>query len=326
MLKALLVLAVAMGPMAPPSVDPMVRAGQEFLASLTDAQRKATLLPFDSESKFDFHYVPRTRRGVSLGDMDAKQRAAAEALLRASLSQAGYDKVEQIRQLEAALRQIENNPGRDPSRYHFLFFGEPHASKPWAWRYEGHHISLTFAFREGKLAASTPQFLAASPAVSPNGEPLKKERDLGFAMLESLTADQRKAAIISERAPADILTTNTRRAAIEDRKGVSYQSMSRAQKDALLALVAVHAQVQSKEESARRMKLFAMENPDDLVFAWMGPAEKNRRHYYRIQGRDMLIEYDNTQDDGNHIHTVWRNLREDFGGDPLEAHHHENHR
>lgn len=326
MLKALLVLAVAMGPMAPRPVDPVVRAAQEFLASLSDSQRTETLLSFDSESKFDFHYVPLARKGVSLGDMNARQRATAEALLRASLSQSGYSKIEQIRQLEVVLRQIENNPRRDLNRYHFLFFGQPHASRPWAWRYEGHHISLTFAFREGKLAASTPQFLAASPAVSANGEPLKKERDLGFALLNSLTVEQRKVATISDRAPVDILTTNTRRAAIEGRKGIPFGSLSRAQKDALLKLAAVHAEVQSKEESARRMKLFALENPEELVFAWMGPAERNRRHYYRIQGRDMLIEYDNTQDDGNHIHTVWRNLKEDFGGDPLEAHHHESHR
>jgi hypothetical protein len=326
MLKALLVLTLAMGSLAHQPVDPVLRASQRFLASLDGAQRKETLLAFDSESRFDFHYVPLARKGVSLGEMNGRQRAAAEDLLRASLSQTGYSKIEQIRQLEVVLRQIENNPRRDPNRYHFLFFGQPHASRPWTWRYEGHHISLTFAFRDGKLVASTPQFLAASPAVSGNGEPLKKERDLGFALLNSLTAEQRKTATISDRAPVDILTTNTRRAAIEGRKGIPFRSLDSAQKDALLALVAAHAEVQSKDESVRRMRLFALEDPDDLVFAWMGPAERNRRHYYRVQGRDILIEYDNTQDDGNHIHTVWRNLKEDFGGDPLEAHHHASHR
>jgi hypothetical protein len=303
-----------------------------FLESLSAEQRKASALPLDSAARTDWHYVPKQRLGVAWGGLNAVQKQAGHALLKASLSKAGYEKIEAIRSLESVLREIEGgNPGRDTDDYHFTFFGEPSDDKPWAWRYEGHHLSLTFAFRDGKMAASSPQFLGSNPAEVQSGPKkgvrvLAKEQDLAFKLMETFTAAQLAKARIGNEAPGDIVTGNDRRAAIEDHRGLPYKEMTAPQQKALLDLLQAHAEVQSEKEQARRLKLVRSEELDELVFAWMGPVEKRSRHYYRIQGQNLLVEYDNTQSDGNHIHTVWRNLKEDFGQDPLKEHYEHGHR
>jgi hypothetical protein len=268
--------------------------------------------------------------GVSWRDLGAEQRRAAHDLLRASLSKAGYEKVEAVRELESVLRDLEGgNAGRDPDDYHFLFFGEPRDDGNWAWRYEGHHLSLTFAFHEGRLVASTPQFLGSNPAEAPSGPKkgfrlLSKEQDLAFRLVESLTPAQLAKAQIGGAAPGDIVSGNARRATIEGHHGLAYHDLTEAQRRQLLDLLRAHAEVQSEPEQRRRLRMIQKEELDHLVFAWMGPVQKRGRHYYRIQGERLLVEYDNTQADGNHIHTVWRDLKEDFG-DSLAEHYAHSH-
>jgi hypothetical protein len=296
-----------------------------FLATLTADQRKRAI---DPQALTDWHYVPRDRKGIAWGSMNAEQQRAAHALLKSALSKIGYEKVETIRALETTLREMENgNPGRDPVRYFFLFFGEPSDVQPWAWRYEGHHLSLTFAYRDGQLMASTPQFLGSNPAeVAGKPRVLAKEQDLAFTLVKALTPAQLTKAWIGGEAPWDIVTGAARTAAIAGRKGVPYRDLDAAQRKMLLDLLRAHAEVQSEKEQARRMKSIEREELEDLVFAWMGPLERRARHYYRIQGRSLVVEYDNTQPDGNHIHTVWRNLKEDFGQDALLEHYHHGHK
>jgi len=297
-----------------------------FIGTLEPSKRTRAVLDSDSEGRFDWHYVPKARLGISWGDLDSAQSQAAERLLRSSLSQTGYTRIGQIRDLEDVLFQLEKNPGRDRKRYFFVFFGEPSKSSPWMWRYEGHHLSLSFAYKGTKLVASTPQFLGTNPAKSPTGgEPLKATRDLGFELLNSLTPEQRRLAVVSNSAPFDIATTNSRVARIEGRQGLPVVQMTAEQRRRLAALVATHAEVQTGAESARRMAAYRAESPETIAFCWMGATTPDSHHYYRIQGEDMLIEYDSTQPNGNHIHTVWRSLKEDFGADPL-ANHHANHR
>jgi hypothetical protein len=303
---------------------PETRSAREasvFLGSLSAEQRRQAM---DPGALTDWHYVPRERKGIAWGSLSVEQRRAGEALLRSALSRVGYEKVETIRALETTLREMEGgNLGRDTARYSFLFFGEPSDVQPWAWRYEGHHLSLTFAYRDGKMIASTPQFLGSNPALNAGKRVLGREQDLAFALLESLTPAQLAKAHLGEDAPADIVTGNVRRAAIEGRLGVPISELSVEQRKMLMDLLGAHAEVQSEKESQRRMKAVAAER--DLVFAWMGPLERRARHYYRIQGRDLVVEYDNTQPDGNHVHTVWRSLAEDFGGDALVEHYERGH-
>jgi hypothetical protein len=304
----------------------MYQAAAEFVATLDAEQRAKALLPFNSEERLNWHYVPMERKGLHYKAMNPTQQAAAHALLQVGLSAAGYKKVEAIRQLENVLRELENgNTGRDPELYYFAIFGEPSARGTWGWRYEGHHTSLHWTAVKGKIIASSPQFLGTNPAEVRSGPQqgtrvLHAEEDLGRALVKSLNADQRKEAIVSDTAPGDILTAATRKAAMLDDKGIAYSRLTKMQQGLFLTLLQEYATVQTPEIAKRRLEAVHKAGMDGVKFAWMGGIERGQPHYYRIQGTTFLIEYDNTQNDANHIHSVWRDFQGDFGVDLLALH------
>lgn len=308
-----------------------VKEAKAFIALLTPEQRVRSVFALDSEQLTNWHFVPRQRPGVAWRSLSEDQKRAGHALLKSTLSKLGYEKVEAVRALEPVLYEMENrNPGRDESNYAFSFFGDPSDSKPWAWRYEGHHLSLTFIYRDGRLVASSPQFLGSNPAEVDSGPKkgtrvLAKEQDIAHQLLGSLSAEQKKIAIIADQTTGDIVTGASRVAAIEGRKGLGYGAMTKPQQELLLKLLRAHAEVQSDKEQARRMKQIEEEELSNLVFAWMGATERRARNYYRIQGKNLIVEFDNSQNNGNHIHTVWRNRKEDFGGDLLKEHYEHGH-
>lgn len=310
----------------------MTKAAKEFLETLSPELRKKAQMALDSPDRSKWTYVPGDRLGVSWGEMSEAQRAKGRALLKSALSDKGVARVETIRQLELVLRQMENgNTGRDPMRYWFMFFGEPSSQNPWVWRYEGHHVSLTFSSRGDTLVGSTPQFFGSNPAevkidVPDKGKrALAQEQDLGFKLAESLTPSQLAEAVVAKTAPNDIVTASSRKAGIEGHVGLSYGHMTPAQRGTVRDLLRVFSEVQKPAEQDRRLKKIASEGYDHLVFAWMGPVKRGGRHYYRIQGESFVIEYDNTQEDGNHIHTVWRDYKGDFGEDLLAEHYEHDH-
>lgn len=310
----------------------VVKEAHAYLTTLTQEQRAKAVFAVDSDQLYNWHFVPRSRPGLPWGEMTAVQQQAAHDLLRASLSKVGYQKIENIRALEPVLKELEGgNTGRDERLYTFSFFEEPSDTKTWAWRYEGHHISLTFVYRDGRLVASTPQFLGSNPEQVLTGpkkglRPLPKERDLAFKLLGTFTPDQLTKAKIGTETKGDIITGNARQAAIEGHSGLAYRDMTAEQKKALLELLKAHAEVQSEKEQSRRMKQVEDEEFASLVFAWMGATDGKGRHYYRIQGKNLIVEYDNSQGNGTHIHTVWRNKKEDFGADPLLDHYQHGHK
>ncbi len=289
------------------------------------------MYPLDAPERTAWAYVPGKRKGISWGEMSDPQRAAAVKLLKAALSAEGYTKVEAIRQLEPVLAEMENgNKERDPNRYWFVFFGSPGSDAPWVWRYEGHHVSLTFGNQKGAMVSSTPQFLGSNPAQVLSGphkgeRVLAMEQDLGFKVVESLSPAQSTKAILEREAPTDIITAAARNAAIDGHLGVPYGDLRNDQKRLLMELIRAHAEIQTKSEQKRRLDAVAKEGLDNIVFAWIGPIDRHARHYYRIQGNTFLIEFDNTQSDGNHIHTVWRDFKGDFGEDALAEHYAEDH-
>lgn len=310
----------------------VVKEAHALLATLSSEQRAKALFAASSDQLYNWHFVPRSRPGLPWGEMTADQQKAGHDLLKVSLSKVGYQKVEDIRSLEPVLKELEGgNAGRDERLYTLSFFGEPSDTKSWAWRYEGHHISLTFVYRDGRLVASTPQFLGSNPEQVVSGpkkglRPLPKERDLAFKLLSTLKPDQLAKVKIGSETKGDIITGNARQAVIEGHLGLAYREMSTEQKKALLELLKAHAEVQSDKEQARRMKQIEAEELNDLVFAWMGATDGEGRHYYRIQGKNLIVEYDNSQGNGTHIHTVWRNKKEDFGADPLLGHYQHGHK
>ncbi|HLO98978.1 MAG TPA: DUF3500 domain-containing protein, partial [Fimbriimonas sp.] len=155
--------------------------------------------------------------------------------------------------------------------------------------------------------------------------PLVKEMNLAFKLMGSLTLDQLQKAVIAEQAPSDIITGNARTAAIEGRKGIRYADLSKEQQKILMDVLGAHAEVQSKSEQKRRLDAVKKEAAEEVVFAWMGPVSMSKGHYYRIQGKSFLVEYDNTQNNADHIHTVWRDFKGDFGDDALAEHYHHGH-
>jgi len=284
--------------------------------------------PFDSGEREDWHYTPRSRPGFALGDMSAAQRTAAWALFDAGLSPAGREKVKGILTIEPILGQIEGNTGfRDPGRYHVAVFGTPGAEGAWAWRLEGHHLSLHFTM--GTSVATTPAFLGANPARVATGKSrglrvLAAEEDLGRALFISLSGEQRRRAVLSASAPSDIVTEASRRVALARFEGLPARDMTDDQRAALLRLLAVYAENFAPDLAHAHLARIRGAGLERLHFAWAGSAEPGQSHYYRVHGPTHLVEYDNRG--GNHIHTVFRDLDHDFGDGLLARHLREHHR
>ncbi len=308
---------------APDPAPSMAKAANAYLAALDSTRRAKASLPFNSEERLNWNFVPKERQGVPLKQMSPEQRQAALALLKSSLSARGFTKVDTIVQLEKVLFAISGSAVRDPELYFFTIFGEPSEHGAWGWRYEGHHISLNWTVVDGRLA-STPQFLGANPADVRDGpqkgtRALAEEEDLGRTLVKALSADQRGQAVLSKDAPEEILTNDSREAAIQEDSGISYGKLTQQQQGLLLSLIQEYASTQPSAVAQARLARIKAELPN-VKFAWMGGLEKGQGHYYRIQGSTFLIEYDNTQNNANHIHTVWREFKGDWGKDLLAEH------
>ncbi len=309
----------------PHSDDPMAAAAVKFLDSLTPELRKKAVLAFDDRAREDWHYIPRQASGVEFGEMNEAQRIAARGLMRSTLSSQGMNKVEEIMLLDGVLRDVEkgSGPRRDPLAYSVTVFGTPGAGA-WGWKVEGHHVSLNFT-GTGEHTASTPAFLGANPAEVRHGERagvrvLAAEEDLARELLASLNAEQRREAVISDRAPSDILAVPGRSLDGLDRSGLPVSSMDGPQRllvDRLLREFAENLRHELAEEELARIATAGM---DAVRFAWMGSDRRGEGHYYRLSGPTFVIEYDNTQNGANHVHTVWRDRERDFGRDLLKEH------
>ncbi len=318
----------------------MVEVASRFLASLSPEQKSKAALPFESDERLNWHFVPKVRAGLPFKEIDSSQSALANALLSMTLSSSGATKVGAIMSLETILRELESptNPNaamtRDAGKYYFAVFGEPSLEKPWGWRIEGHHVSLNVTMVDGKWTASSPAFIGANPHEVRGGpraglRPLAAEEDLGRELIRSLDSSQLARAIISPEAPPDIFTGSKRKAEIAGPvKGLPRSAMSDLQRQHLARLIDEYVDTMHPYLAERRReKLNAMssEEWDQVHFAWMGGIEKGQAHYYRVQAPKFLIEYDNIQNDANHSHTVWRDFEGDFGLDLLALHHKRDH-
>ena len=316
----------------------MTDAARAFLASLTPEQKAKATFAFTDDERLNWHFIPRERKGMPLKQMTEPQRKAALALLKTSLSDKGYDQTALIRDLEIVLKELEKGrqgPVRDPEQYFFTVFGEPSDTGTWGWRYEGHHCAQNWTLVKGKLAASSPQFFGTNPAEVrvdvPGGPPkgtrvLAAEEDLARQLVNSLDEQQRKMAIVSETAPNDIATAASRVAAIQADTGIPYRSLKPEQQEMMRNLVLEYINKQNPELAQSRIDKVLAAGPDGVKFAWMGSTQPNQGHYYRVQGPTFLIEYDNTQNNANHVHAVWRDFKGDFGMDLLAMHYQASHR
>jgi hypothetical protein len=302
-----------------------------FLKTLSAQQKENTVFTFDGEERYNWHYIPKDRKGITLNEMNDNQKKTAFELLHSVLSDKGYEKAVAITQLENVLKEVENRPAtdnyRDPGNYHFSIFGDPSKDSIWGWRFEGHHISFNFSSHDNKLVAGTPSFMGSNPAIVLSGpekgkQILKDETDLGLALAKSLDEKQFAKAIINNVAPNEIITTNSRKAMIDDPKGILYSEMNASQQKSFLQLLSIYIHRYAKLFADNMMHEIEEAGLNNLRFAWAGPllTGPGNPHYYRIQGPTIIIEYDNTQNNANHVHSVIRDLKHDFGGDELLEH------
>jgi len=314
------------------TVSVMTQTASRLLAALGPEQKAKVLFPFADEERMRWFYVPIDRKGLTLGEMSPYQRHLASALLASGLSQAGYIKAVTIMSLEDVLKLLENDSGvrRNPEKYHFTIFGTPSDAGTWGYRVEGHHISQNYTVTGGQVI-SGPSFFGSNPAEVRQGprqglRVLAEEDDLGFAVIQALDEPLQKAAIVDAAAYHDILTTNTRTAALQGQpSGLSASRMTPKQFDALRALQELYVRNLPDDIGQRRLSQINAAGRSTW-FAWAGGTKPGDPHYYRVQTPEFLIEFDMTQDNANHIHSVWRDLKADFGGDLLKAHYHASHR
>ncbi len=311
----------------------MARAAEAFINSLTSEQRAKAAFSLEDEQRFDWHFIPRPRKGIPFKELDAAQQRLGNALLASGLGQQGFIKAATIMSLDAVLREMESGGTtvRDPELYYVSLFGDAASGNPWGWRDEGHHISLNFTIVAGKNIASTPAFFGANPAEVLLGprkglRALAAEEDLARALIKSLDDKQRAQALISDKAPSDILSTNARKAEPLKPAGLQTSRLGQKQQEILMELFREYASRHAPDLAAARLDRVRSSGLGNIFFAWAGGLEKGQAHYYRIQGSTFLIEYDNIQNNANHIHSVWRDFNGDFGLDLLGMHYDKNHR
>ena len=305
----------------------MVDSTNAFLSSLSVQQRNNGTYTFDDEERFNWHFIPRDRLGVPFRSMNDSQREAAESLLRTVFSAKGYQRAEAVRGLESVLAEIEVNGrfDRDPELYFITVFGTPGLDNNWALRYEGHHLAYNWTFVRGVGIASSPQFFGSNPAEVKAGEKigtrvLAAEEDIGRELVNSLNLSQQAKAVLQVEVPRDIFTAAEQEISPLENSGISYSELDSQQKRTLLSLVEELASMQPEAIAQPRMDSIRSAGLDGIKFTWIGGMERGDPHYYRLQGSNFLIEYDNTQNNANHIHLVWRDFVGDFGRDLIRMH------
>ncbi len=325
-----------------------------------EQRRQATFAFEDQEERTFWHYTPIERKGLPLTEMDRRQQQLAEQVVATGLSRAGFVAASTIMGLERTLDYLEGwqypHFGRNPERYYIQIYGEPDGKKPWGWQFEGHHISLNYTIVDGRIVAPTPTFFGANPAESPLGNvaslrPLAGVEDLARELLHALDEEQQHTAVLTPVAPADIVLRNRPYAeegalhldeaeevqrwmeqsgvspeAVQALRysstpsGLAASAMTPGQQEILQALIQEYTGRMPDELAEIEMQQVQRQGIDSVHFAWAGQREPHQPHYYRLQGTRFLVEYDNTQNDANHIHSVWRDPANDFGRDLL-AHH-----
>ena len=317
------------------SAGAMTTAAQRWLEGLSPEQRQQATLAIDNEDRLRWNFIPTNmfpRKGVPIKDMREAQRRLAHDLLKVGVGQRGYLTATTIMELETILHAIENSGGRqgrntrDPELYFFTIFGSPAPKGVWGWRVEGHHVSLHFTVANNTMVANTPAFFGSNPAEVREEGPKKGLRVLGpmedtaRALVAALDDKQRASMLINEVAPNDIVTMTNVKIDPLSPAGLSAGAMTQVQRDLLMKVIDAYAGLMETEIAADRLAKIKAAGIENIGFAWAGSIERGQRHYYRVQGPTFLIEYDNAQNDGNHVHSIWRDFKGDFGRDLLREH------
>lgn len=302
------------------SAGRMASSAERLVSSLDDTQKGKISFAFDSAERLNWHFIPRERKGLSIKEMTPAQRALAFGLVSSGVGSSGFQKVTTIMSLEQILKDLEQGKGpvRDPELYFVSIFGTPAATGKWGWRFEGHHLSMNVTVEDGKILSATPIFFGSNPGEVKSG-PRKGLRTLGdiedaaLRVVQALKPEQAKKAIIAEKAPSDIRAANTPQAPTDAPAGLAYGEMNEDQQKMMRQLVESFAGEMPMEVSKAWMDEIIAAGPEKVHFCWMGPADLTAGHAFRVQGPTFIIEFNNTQNNANHVHTGWRSMLGDFG-------------
>lgn len=309
----------------------MTERATAFLAALSDSQRAVATFPFDTTERFRWAFIPNEmfpRTGLTLKAMSESQRELAHALLKTGLSQRGYLTTTTIIELENVLQILEGPTRRfprDPEMYWLSVFGTPSARGAWGWRFEGHHLSLHFTIVNGDITVSTPTFLGANPANVPSGprrgmRPMREQEDTARDLLAALDEAQRKVAIFDQVAPTNVVTGAELVVNPLEPVGIKGAALSAKQREMLMAVIDSYISIMADDIAELRRAAVRRGGLENTYFAWAGSTERGQVAYYRVQGPEFLIEFDNTQKDPNHIHAAFRDFDGDLGRDLLREH------
>ncbi len=304
----------------------MLAAARTFLSALDPGQHKVATYALTDAERENWNFVPLARRGLPFQQMTPSQHPLALALLRTGLSHHGIAKANAIIAMELVLKDLEGGAARrDPTLYYVTIFGVPAEDRSWGWRFEGHHLSFNFTIIDGRQVAFAPSFIGSNPAEVRQGprkgeRVLGQEEDLGLALVNSLDAAQRRDAIFAEKALPEIVTSNRKRAAPLEPAGIHAAAMNPAQRKRLMELVQLYLSRWRGELADETLERISAAGLDRISFAWAGALDRSQPRYYRIQGPTFVIEFDNFQNRGNHIHTTYREFQGDFGHDLLREH------
>jgi len=314
----------------------MADAANAFLATLKPEQMAKATFELDDANRTRWHFLPtemHPRHGLSFREMQQHQQHMAYALLASALSARGVQKTAQIMSLEQILHDA--NPtgrfARDPKWYFVSIFGKPSVKGSWGWRFEGHHVSLSFTLVDGHVGGLTPAFFGTNPGKVLDGprkglQVLAREENTARALVRSLNAEQRKVAVVDEKAPDDIITKADLKARRLEPLGLAASEMNKKQVTQLWVVIEEYLRNYRPDLAEEGLKHFEGLDLKMIHFAWAGSLESGKGHYYRIQAPDFLIEYDNTQNGANHVHCVVRDLKHDFGEDLLRQHYEQHHK
>ncbi len=309
----------------------MSAAANNFLSALTAEQKAKATFDFAGEERTNWHFIPRERKGLQIKEMTQEQRLLAHALLATGLSNGGYAKAVSIMSLEAVLAELEKAKPvnvRDPERYFVSIFGTPGGAEPWGWRVEGHHLSLNFTAAGDAAPSMTPSFFGTNPGEVRTGprtgtRVLATEEELGRTLVKALTEEQRKEAVILAEAPKEIFDVPGRNDTTP--QGLAQSKMTPEQTAMLMKIIKEYLFRCRPDVAAEDLAKIEKAGLGNLYFAWAGGFDRGQPHYYRVQGGHFVLEYDNTQNEANHVHSVWRDFDHDFGADLLGAHYKEGH-
>lgn len=314
-----------------PLVARMRAAALALSAALEQPQRDALASTLTTEPFREWSYLPGPRLGLPLSGLDTSQREAALHLLETGCSAGGARTARDVIELDRISRERGGGtllPGDD--RFWFRVFGDPEHDAAWAWRVNGHHLAVHVTV-VGDRVAVTPSFFGAEPATVPSGprrglRVLSVEEDLARELLTSLDPDQRAVAVTSDTAPRDVLTRSD---PVADPSvitaGIPHRDLHDPQRRLLERLVRHYLERTPEPVAAQAWTDVVDAGLGDVRFSWAGGSRPGEGHYYSVLGPTLLLEYDNTQDGANHVHSVWRDLRGgdrggDWGADLLARH------